>query len=389
MSRLLTLASLLFLSSSAAVASSSCIAFDSSWNLLAFGFGGKDYNAGTMDSWSSGTPTDITTNGRPPFDGKNATCYLSQFFNAVYVLNGDSANPNNVYIYDAGAKSWSTQATTPGSFDFSNFNAILDHDTNVFYALSKGELFFLSFDGITTSAKSDAIAWTDVQKAPYPDGYQPVMALAQNHIHFLNVPDTPAGSADIFVIHFSFFQPDPQSYGNFPATHGQTTSIFLSEAQQVQQEFAFIPDDGSATFIINVENNNTRSLAGPSTKDAGATYFASDSAIVQFSSSGALSYIPYKTGGDTSGSWSPIQKLASLAGSSSSSSGSGSGTSTAKSGSQTSGSGSGSSSGSVSGSGSNSTSDNNGAMGVAERSVSVVFGMGGALVLGTIAIMLC
>lgn len=65
-------------------AGSSCVAFDVTWNLLAFGFNGKDYNAGTQDTWTSGkflvdrlqhpvkpfdlaggTPTDITTSGRP------------------------------------------------------------------------------------------------------------------------------------------------------------------------------------------------------------------------------------------------------------------------------------------------------------------------------------
>ena len=32
-----------------------CVAFDINWNLLAFGFNGKDYNAGTQDTWSSST----------------------------------------------------------------------------------------------------------------------------------------------------------------------------------------------------------------------------------------------------------------------------------------------------------------------------------------------
>ena len=72
----------------------------------------------------------------------------------------------------------------------------------------------------------------------------------------------------------SYFQPDPQSYpvnggSTFPAAHGQTASFF--QASGVQQEFAFIPDDGSATYVINVETNTTQSLAGPSTKDAKAT----------------------------------------------------------------------------------------------------------------------
>lgn len=141
-------------------------------------------------------------------------------------------------------------------------------------------------------ANSTAIDWLDNKAVEFPtDGYQPVMALAQNHIHFLNVPGSPPGSANIFVIHckfafsscqslslthisplnvVSFFQPEPQSYGNFPATHGRAFDIFKNEGvsgiiiymndtnnttrtSQVQTEFAFIPDDGSATYIINVE----------------------------------------------------------------------------------------------------------------------------------------
>ena len=31
-----------------------CVSFDLNWNLLAFGFNGKDYNAGTKDTWGSG-----------------------------------------------------------------------------------------------------------------------------------------------------------------------------------------------------------------------------------------------------------------------------------------------------------------------------------------------
>jgi hypothetical protein len=37
-----------------ASAANSCLAFDINWNLLAFGFNGKDYNAGTMDTWATG-----------------------------------------------------------------------------------------------------------------------------------------------------------------------------------------------------------------------------------------------------------------------------------------------------------------------------------------------
>jgi hypothetical protein len=82
------------------------------------------------------------------------------------------------------------------------------------------------------------------------------MALAQNHIHFLDI-GTP-GQAAIFVIHFSYAQPDYQTYpvieagaSEFPSTHGQTTSIFKGD-DAVQEKFVFIPDDGSHTYVVDV-----------------------------------------------------------------------------------------------------------------------------------------
>jgi len=291
-------------------AGSSCIAFDITWNLLAFGFNGKDYNAGTQDTWTSGgTPTDITTSGRPPFNGANATCFLSEFTNAIYVMGADTANPTSIYIYDATAKSWSTQSVTAGTFDPTNSAAILDHDTNVFYAYANGgELFSLDMQ-LLKSANSTPIPWVDVQKLSFNTaGYQPVMALAQNHIHFFGVPGTAAGSAIIFVIHFSFLQPDAQSYGNFPDTHGQATSFFLDSG--VQENIAFIPDDGSATFVVNVETNTTQTLTGPTTKDPLATYFASTTALVQLSSKGVASFLPFDPNGtNANAQWNVISIL--------------------------------------------------------------------------------
>jgi hypothetical protein len=153
------------------------------------------------------------------------------------------------------------------------------------------------------------------------------MALAQNHIHYLNVPEVPAGSAKIFVIHYSWWQPEPQAYpgangGNsFPAANGQVTSFFQTEG--VQQEFAFIPADNSATYVINVENNSTTTLPAPATKDAGSKYFAGVDSLIQLDSAGKISYLPYKQGDASANSaakWSPVAALASVASSSSSSS---------------------------------------------------------------------
>ncbi|KAG6917774.1 hypothetical protein DXG01_001179 [Tephrocybe rancida] len=333
-SSLLTLVTLSL--ATAASAGSSCVAFDISWNLLAFGFNGKDYNAGTQETWASGTATDITTSGRPPFDGSSTTCYLSQFTNAIYVLGADKSSASSIYIYDATAKSWSTQAVTTGTFDPSSFDAILDHDTNVFYALSKGEIFSLDM-GSLKAANSSPVAWNDVQASGFGADYQPVMALAQNHIHFINVPDVAAGSAKIFVIHFSFMQPTPQPYGEFPATHGQATSLFMDSG--VQQEFAFIPDDGSATYIINVETNTTQTLKGPSVKDTLATYFASTDSVVQLSSSGSVSYLPYKPGSasvNSASAWNTVSKLPSAGSSPSPSTTSGGSSASSASGTKTS-----------------------------------------------------
>ncbi|KAG6809942.1 hypothetical protein H0H92_013991 [Tricholoma furcatifolium] len=293
----------------AASALSSCVAFDISWNLLAFGFNGKDYNAGQQSTWGSGSATDITTTGRPPFDGANTTCFLSEYTNAIYVLGADSSSPSSIYIYDATALSWTEQQVETGNFNPSNFDAILDHDTNVFYALSSGEMYNLDM-GLLKAANSTPLSWNDVESSGFGASYQPVMALAQNHIHFLDVPGDPAGSATIFVIHYSYMQPTPQAYGNFPATHGQATSFFMDTG--VQQEFAFIPDDGSATYVINVETNTTQTLAGPTIKDSLATYFASTNSLVQLSSSGTVSYLPYTPGDNATNAaatWATVQTL--------------------------------------------------------------------------------
>jgi len=314
-----TVVSLLLLSTSATVRATPCVAFDINWNLLAFGLNGKDFNAGTQDTWTgSGNAVDITSSGRPPFDGANTTCYLSQYSNAIYVLNGDSQSPSSIYIYDAAAKSWTTQAVTTGSFNPASFDAILDHDTNVFYALSSTNLFSLDM-GALKAANSTPLSWVDDEQAPYPSGYQPVMAIAQNHVHFLNVPGVPAGSADIFVIHYSYFQPQPQAYplpdgSAFPASYGQATSFFQDSG--VQQEFAFIPQDSSAVYVINVETNTTQSLAGPTIKDPKATYFASTDSLVQLTSNGAVYFLPYQEGNTSTNSaatWSSVSILASAA----------------------------------------------------------------------------
>ncbi|KAF7761478.1 hypothetical protein Agabi119p4_9470 [Agaricus bisporus var. burnettii] len=306
------LASLLLASLSSVVsAASSCIASDIHWNLLAFGFNGKDYDAGTQDSWTQGNATDITTTqGRPPFDGSNVTCYLSQFTNAIYFMGADASKPNDIHIYDATAKSWSTQAVQQNSFDPTSSGAILDHDTNVFYAYSGGDIYSLDME-LLKAANNTPKAWNDVQKVDWDtSSYQPTVALGQNHIFFLGVPGVNPGSTRIFVIHFSYLQPEPQAFGDIPNMHGKTASIFKDEG--VQTQFIYVPDDGSATYLLDVTSNTTQTLKAPMDKDAQATYFATTTAVIQLSSSGSVSYLPIDAtneGANSNSNWATVSNL--------------------------------------------------------------------------------
>ena len=87
------------------------------------------------------------------------------------------------------------------------------------------------------------------------------------------------------------------------------------------------------TYVINVENNSTHTLAGPTTKDPNAQYAASITALVQLDSTGAVSFIPYKQGDDATNAqaaWAKVAAIASAApaGSTSSATGTSSGSKT-------------------------------------------------------------
>jgi len=295
----------------------SCVVFDANWNLYAFGINGADYNLGGESSWASGSATKLTTTGRPPFDGGNTQCFLSQFQNTIYVIDGDNANPSNIHLYDATAQTWSTQSITLAGVDPTSLVAILDHDTNVFFALSGGTLYQLDF-GTMKAATGSPISWQSVEAPSFSvTNYNPVMALAQNHIHFLDVPGTSPGDAFIFVIHFAYFQPEKQNYpaasgSTFPVSHGKATSFFLDSTWQ--EQFAFIPDDGSATYVVNVQTNTTVPLAGPSNKSSGSSYAASTSALVQLTSTNNLFYIPYSQTGTAASNANAAWQSISLSG---------------------------------------------------------------------------
>jgi hypothetical protein len=196
----------------------------------------------------------------------------------------------------------------------------------------------------------------------------------------------------------NYFQPEVQSYQgstNFPESHGQVTSFFQAEGKGVQQEFAFIPDNGQNTFVINVENNSTTPLAPPPSTDPSARYFAGVTSLVQLTADGSINYLPYQQGQASTNSaakWAPVANLAAAAPPSSSSaapsgaSGTG-GASGAGGASKTGGATGTGHSGSPTGTGSTSSSSSSSTSGSLSgtASKSVVFGMTGGVALALAA----
>ncbi|CAG7847756.1 SubName: Full=Uncharacterized protein {ECO:0000313/EMBL:CCA69528.1} [Serendipita indica DSM 11827] len=218
--------------------------------------------------------------------------------NSLYVLNADTTQPSNIHIFSFDAQAWSTQKVSADGTDPNSLLAILDRNTNVFFALSNSQLYSLDMASLTQS-DGGTRGWQFVQAPAFAQNNaypKPVMALAENHIHFLNV-GKPA-TADIFVIHFSYMQPEQQVFAPIedggagaPSTTGHTASIFKG-VDAVQTKFAFVPDDGAATWVFDVISNTTQTLKGPTDKST-LMIAASQREIVQMTTSGDVYWMPY------------------------------------------------------------------------------------------------
>lgn len=155
----------LLVCSTAVVRGSPCAAFDESGAAYIFGASYGDLRLGTVDEFAADNVTTLTNKtGRPDFSGSNTQCFTvsrgwgrkvllflgrlrlrgsammrtstdllssrpvlfllpastaqtyrqNQFTNGLYVLNAVTGSPENVYIYDFGGQSWSTQPTSGG-----------------------------------------------------------------------------------------------------------------------------------------------------------------------------------------------------------------------------------------------------------------------------------
>ncbi|KAJ3409286.1 hypothetical protein HDV05_004532 [Chytridiales sp. JEL 0842] len=295
-------------------AGSACIAVSSTGSLFAFGAPFGDVAAGTQSEWQSQTAftsLDALPN-RPPFNGNSVQCLHSQYSDVIYVMGADSANPSDIHIFDVATRSWSTQKTS-GLGDPAYATAILDRNTQVIYAFSNGKFQYARTEGIKT-AQSTPINWVDVGNAvTFPtDSYKNVtFGSAKNHLHFLDYPGANPGEAYIFVIHYAYWQPERQSYGSFPNVHGQTATIPNQIDSEVPLKFAYIPDDGSGVFVVDVETNSTTRFPGPASADFNHRYATSKTTLVQLTSAGELNYLDGvdKNGG---GQWQKIQNPALL-----------------------------------------------------------------------------
>jgi hypothetical protein len=216
-----------------------------------------------------------------------------------------------MHIYNFDSQAWTTQHIAAAGTDPNTLDAILDRDTNVFYALSHSQLYSLDM-GTLTQADGTTRSWVYVQNPPFAQNYpSPVMALANNHIHFLN---TGMGAeVDIFVIHFSYSQPTPQVFAplenggqGFPSTTGQTATIF--QTAQTPQKFVFIPDAGGNTYIFDTIANTTQAMPPPIDK-ATSRLAASEREIVQMTKSGDVYWIPFdpdNIGPNYSANWTKL-----------------------------------------------------------------------------------
>lgn len=66
----------------------------------------------------------------------------------MYVLNADTTQPSNLHIFNFNSQTWSTQQIDASGTDPNSLVAILDRNTNVFFALSGSSLYELQMDGL-------------------------------------------------------------------------------------------------------------------------------------------------------------------------------------------------------------------------------------------------
>lgn len=214
---------------------------------------------------------------RPTFAGAKTQCFLAQYNNALYAVDSST----QIFKFYFGNNTWAITKTT-GDVDPSKMELILDHDTLVFYGLYNQQMYYL----VLTGGEEDA-SWNLMNQSPFPPSYVPVVGFSQNHMFYLNLPGQPPSTAQVFVIHYAYWQPEKQVYSGpkFPQSLGKTTFLLKSD-NSVPFVFVFIPEDFSYTFLVDAEisANSTVGFPAPTVKDSKAVYTAGFSRIYQLTS---------------------------------------------------------------------------------------------------------
>ncbi|KAJ3109481.1 hypothetical protein HK100_003285 [Physocladia obscura] len=301
--------------SAASVAAIGCVITDLSLNLYVFGAPYGDVNLGADPTvWTASTAPASATQlsgiaNRPAFDTANPTCSFSPFYNYITVLNGDSSLGLTVlHVFSTLNQTWTKVPLTGTSIPSSNLVASMDHDTSVIYAYSDNTLYRIDYaDSLGGTLSTLSLQWlTNFNNTPQPfDGSaytSPVFGQGTNHLHFLNVPGAAAGLAYIFVVHYAWWQPTSQSYGSFPQSAGQSVYIPAADQTNAPSVFAFLPDDGSATYLVDTVANSTTTLTGFGSSGAAFRYAATSSNIIQLdTTTGDLKVLPVAGGSVSAG----------------------------------------------------------------------------------------
>ncbi|KAI8610506.1 hypothetical protein BC830DRAFT_1145496 [Chytriomyces sp. MP71] len=298
------------------VAAIGCTVADKSTNLYIFGAPYGDINlGGSSSSWTSATapsnPAFLTNlANRPAFDTANPSCHYNPYTDTFVVINGDkSKGLSALHLFNHDSQTWLQVPITGTQPNADDLVATLDHDTSVIYAYSQGALWRVGDAGDVNINKAGSgnlsLNWlTNLAVTAQPfDGtsYKATFGQGTNHLHFFNAPGLKPGEAWIFVVHYAWWQPTPQSYGSFPQAPGQSVYVPLA-AGTAPPVFAYIPDDGQNTYLVDTKSNTTTSLAGFGKGGPTFRYAATAENLIQFdTTTGNVNVLPVGGGAVTMG----------------------------------------------------------------------------------------
>ncbi|KAJ3347326.1 hypothetical protein HDU83_002182 [Entophlyctis luteolus] len=287
----------------AAAAADGCPVVDAGGNFYVFGGIHGDFFLGAdAYVWTSPLPSDANLTalpGRPPFTAPNLVCLSAFYLNSAYFLNADPASTSTLYQFNFTAQAWSTIATTGTPPDAASLAAVIDHDTCVIYVFDTPNRKMVRLgdaNDLNLSHNPKSLPWQDgnFNEVPQPiassQNYKPTMGQGWISIYFFGVPSTTPGEVWGYRIHYNEWGLEPQGCdSDFPVMHGQTATFFFRNSSESEHDgapshIAFVPDDGSAVYVIDSYINMTTKAVGPPLSGTSSLtkYAASFNYLIQF-----------------------------------------------------------------------------------------------------------